>query len=103
LHERAQESADIGPHDPFSTAKKGDPWIELHPIAASQGPDCRVYRIGVDQSAGDANIEQRPLSISPNGSLWNLKAGSLCLDAGELDHLAPLFGFVGDELAEVAG
>src|SRR5262249_36287421 len=42
-------------------------WIELHPIAASRGPDCRVYRIGVDQSAGDANIEQRPLSISPNG------------------------------------
>src|SRR5215472_14738862 len=35
--------------------------------AASQGPDCRVYRIGVDQSAGDANIEQRPLSILPNG------------------------------------
>src|SRR6516162_4458928 len=35
--------------------------------AASQGPDCQIYRIGVDQSAGDANIEQRPLSISPYG------------------------------------
>src|SRR6516165_7347659 len=42
-------------------------WIELHPIAASQGPDCRVYRIREDQSAGDANIEHRRLSISPNG------------------------------------
>jgi hypothetical protein len=39
----------------------------LHPIAASQGPDCRVYRIGEDQSADDANIEHRRLSISPNG------------------------------------
>src|SRR6516165_11489359 len=27
----------------------------------------QIYRIGVDQSAGDANIEQRPLSISPYG------------------------------------
>src|SRR5262245_1081759 len=47
-------------------------WIELHPIAASQGPDCRVYRIGEHQSAGDANIEHRRLSISPNGvyGIW---------------------------------
>src|SRR5262245_46605711 len=28
---------------------------------------------------------------------------SFSLDAGELDHLAPLLGFVGDELAEVGG
>ena len=28
-------------------------------------------------------------------------AGSICLDASELHHLAPLLGFVGDELAEV--
>src|SRR5262249_33249459 len=48
-------------------------WIELHPIAASQGPDCRVYRIGEDQSAGDANIEHRRLSISRNGRLWNIR------------------------------
>jgi hypothetical protein len=27
--------------------------------------------------------------------------GSLRLDPGELNHLAPLLGFVGDELAEV--
>ena len=28
-------------------------------------------------------------------------AGSICLDARELDHLAPLLGFLGDELAEL--
>src|SRR6516165_3863091 len=40
---------------------------------------------------------------SPNGALWNVGpvAVSLRLDAGELDHLAPLFGLFGDELAEV--
>jgi hypothetical protein len=27
--------------------------------------------------------------------------GSICLDANELHHLGPLFGFVGDELAKV--
>ena len=30
-------------------------------------------------------------------------AGSICLDACELHHLAPLLRFVGDELAEVGG
>ena len=29
--------------------------------------------------------------------------GSIRLDAGELDHLGPLFGFFRDELAEVGG
>ena len=33
---------------------------------------------------------------SRNGKLWNVEAGLLRLDAGELDHLAPLLGFVGD-------
>src|SRR5262245_36701623 len=38
------------------------------------------------------------------GTLWNirtLKRFSLRLDASELDHLAPLLGFIGDELAEL--
>src|SRR6266446_1420516 len=39
-------------------------------------------------------------SDSPNGRLWNI-ARSLHLDIGGLDHLAPLLGIVGDELAEV--
>jgi len=30
-------------------------------------------------------------------------AGSICLDACELHHLAPLLGFLGDQLAEVRG
>src|SRR5262249_59399795 len=39
-----------------------------------------------------------------NGTLWNIRAfpASVRLDAGELDHLGPLLGFVGDELAEVS-
>src|SRR5215813_13251841 len=38
-------------------------------------------------------------------TLWNVGplAVSLRLDAGELDHLAPLLGFVRDQLAEVGG
>src|SRR5262249_19840340 len=83
----------------------GPSWIELHPIAASQGPDCRGYRIGVDQSAGDANIEHRPLSSSPNETLWNIGSEllSLRLDVGRDNHLAPFFGLVGDELAKISG
>ena len=39
------------------------------------------------------------------GSLANSQgmSGSLCLDVGRPDHLAPLLGFVGDKLAEVGG
>src|SRR6516225_5836235 len=40
---------------------------------------------------------------SPNGALWNIGpvAVSLRLDAGELDHLAPLLGLVDNQLAEL--
>src|SRR5499427_10807097 len=41
----------------------------------------------------------RPLEFTERGLL--IRAGqSLWLDAGEPDHLAPFFGFVGDQLAE---
>src|SRR5215475_10139960 len=33
--------------------------------------------------------------------LWNASRGSLHLDVGGPDHLAPFLGFLGDELAEV--
>ena len=38
-------------------------------------------------------------------NLWNAsgRAGSLRLEARELDHLAPFLGFVCDELSEVGG
>src|SRR5262249_42062084 len=38
-------------------------------------------------------------------NLWNVppRTGSLGLEAGELHHLGPFFGFVGDEVAEVGG
>jgi hypothetical protein len=34
-------------------------------------------------------------------TLWNASLGLLRLDVGGPDHLGPLLGFVGDELAEV--
>src|SRR5262249_61911868 len=41
---------------------------------------------------------------SQNETLWNVAAGgSLQLDIGDPDHLAPLFGFVGNQLAEIGG
>src|SRR5262249_38839341 len=74
-------------------------WIELHPIAASQGPDCRVYRIGEDQSVGDANIEHRRLSISPNELTEHpLEDALLRLDVGRPDHLRPFLGFLRHQL-----
>ena len=39
-------------------------------------------------------------------TLWNVEpssCGSVHLDAGELNHLGPFLGFVGDERAEVGG
>ena len=37
-----------------------------------------------------------------NGTLWNVQPrGSLRRDVGRADHLGPLLGIVGDELAEV--
>src|SRR5262249_36637976 len=47
----------------------------------------------------------RTPAISLDGRLWNLgwNRGSVRLDAGELDHLRPFLGFVGDELAKVGG
>jgi hypothetical protein len=46
-----------------------------------------------------------PVSILRNETLWNIQPampGSLCLDARELHHLAPLLGFFGDELSKFA-
>src|SRR5262245_20712263 len=48
---------------------------------------------------------ERP-AISLNGEVMERgakSAGSICLDACEVHHLAPLLGFVGDELAKVGG
>src|SRR5262245_60562280 len=40
-----------------------------------------------------------------NGRLWNVRSfpASVRLDAGELDHLGPLLGFIGDMLGELHG
>src|SRR5262245_46468855 len=40
-----------------------------------------------------------------NGTLWNIDSGSASvrLDVEGADHLAPLLGFVSDELCEVGG
>src|SRR3974390_1847632 len=40
--------------------------------------------------------------ISPSQRIIEI-LGSVRLDTGELDHLGPLFGVVGDKLAEVGG
>src|SRR5262245_27265013 len=37
---------------------------------------------------------------SPNG-IYGTLVGSFWLDAGELDHLGPFLGLIGDELAEI--
>ena len=48
---------------------------------------------------------QTDTSYWRNGKLWNVFTGlgSVRLDARELDHLGPLFSFIGNELAEVGG
>src|SRR5262249_18117965 len=43
-------------------------------------------------------------TFSPNETLWNAaRARLIGLEASKLDDLGPLLGFVGDELAKVAG
>ena len=46
---------------------------------------------------------QTGTSHSRNGIYGTCRCGSLRLDVGGPDDLAPLLGFVGDELAEVGG
>jgi hypothetical protein len=45
-------------------------------------------------------------AIRGTGKIWNICPGfrgSFRLGTGELDHITPLLGFVGDELAEIGG
>ena len=69
-------------------------------------PLSRDNQTSDEQAINDANDPRRP-SHYPHSPCWNVIgagiAGSLRLDAGELHHLAPLLGFLGDELAEVGG
>src|SRR5262245_15406935 len=54
--------------------------------------------------AAEASVEISAPRDSRNGALWNIGRGrSVRLDVEGLDHLAPLLGFIGDELAEVGG
>src|SRR5215831_4839940 len=60
------------------------------------------------QSVRGVTRDTRPVadmaSGSRNGTLWNVWAELLALlrlDVGSPDHLAPLLGFVGDQLAEL--
>ena len=61
-------------------------------------------------------IDLRPLVEGPIGQVhaivpgrtgvteyWIGLTASLCFDAGELHHLAPFLGFVGNELAKIGG
>src|SRR6516162_6897595 len=52
-----------------------------------------------------SSVRPKTPAISLNGRLWNIRAfaASVRLDACEPHHLAPLLGFVGDQLAEVSG
>jgi hypothetical protein len=61
--------------------------------------------------AGPPRVGHRALSkpedptISQNETLWNIGSELLSLrfDVGRDNHLAPFFGLVGDELAEIGG
>src|SRR5207247_1990713 len=76
-------------------------------------------RVTVETNAGDEwhrreaeAAMMEPIEASERGRLIDFAGGalrniwpvavSLRLDTRELDHLGPLLGFVGDELAEVA-
>src|SRR5215831_11841507 len=48
-----------------------------------------------------SSMPRQRLSSTGVTEYWIGTAASVRLDARELDHLGPLFGFVGDELAEL--
>src|SRR5262245_30758871 len=54
-------------------------------------------------SGSSEKCQQRSLPPFAERDLWNICSGSLGLDACELHHLAPLLGFLSDQLAEVSG
>src|SRR5262249_11884358 len=63
--------------------------------------NARSRRRGVlNPGSQTSRLESRRPRFSRNGTLWNVRR-SLQLDPRELDHLAPLFGFVGNELGEI--
>ena len=65
--------------------------------------DEREGEVGPARSSREAS-EQSGLGCGGAcGEYWRRSRGSLRLDVGRPDHLAPLLGFVGDELAEVGG
>jgi hypothetical protein len=67
-----------------------------------------LARADLDADAGArlfmSQIGHRPTGVRISGLMEYLGwVGSFRLDAGRPDHLAPLLGFFGDELAEVGG
>src|SRR5262245_52900836 len=76
-------------------------FLRGRPCDRGPGPGCRLLtqRRPLVRFFTSSAVERD----SPNGRLWNIGAGSLRFDVRELDHLAPLLGFVGKELAVVGG
>src|SRR6516164_7537598 len=59
----------------------------------------------ITSSARTSSVWRQAERDSRNGTLWNIGSEllSLRLDVGRDNHLAPFFGLVGDELAEIGG
>src|SRR5262245_30665744 len=64
---------------------------------------CPPKRKSEASSVTSEMCQQRSLPPFAERDLWNICSGSLGLDACELHHLAPLLGFLSDQLAEVSG
>src|SRR5262249_670211 len=64
---------------------------------------CRLTAGKILNRKTNLEREHSPAHGFAERDLWNIDSGSasLRLDAGEFDHLAPLLGFLGDELAEL--
>src|SRR5262249_21913542 len=85
------------------TRRQGPRWSAGHDAPPARVRHGKVPAVGSSPRLVSTQLGTRH---SRNETLWNISpgsSGSLRLDAGGLDHLAPLVDFVGDQRSKVGG
>src|SRR6516225_10170474 len=93
------EPSTHGPQEPIPTGHEPCPLIEVHRPSARQ--TAKRWALTLLTRCGLATRKDDAARQVPSTRGTGLMECLFRLDVARLDHLAPLFGFIGDELAEV--